>query len=161
MNIKGILLLGGRASAGRQKATCKMRAFECSLASNSSEQLHSGTYCNIIIRARKGASRFLSFTLPPKFETSGETDGREKRPDHCHHHYSCLDLISAERSHSSSVPRSEALLLNPVHWGITAGHEQEGIFLTQPCCCAAASWGGCCHGGICGRRGALSAVAST
>lgn len=47
MNIKGILLLGGRASAGRQKATCNMHVFECSLACNSSEQLHSGTNCNI------------------------------------------------------------------------------------------------------------------
>ncbi|KAK4815575.1 LOW QUALITY PROTEIN: hypothetical protein QYF61_004092 [Mycteria americana] len=98
----------------------------------------------------------------PRVETSGETGGKELCPDGCHDHYSYLDLVSAKRSSSPPcVPWSEALPLSPACQGPTAGHEQEGILLAQPCCCAATSRDGCCRSRICGRRGALSAVAGT
>lgn len=59
------------------------------------------------------------------------------------------------------VPRSEVLLLNPAHQGMTRGCGQEWILVTQPCCCAATSQDTCCRGRIRGRRGDLSAVVST
>lgn len=76
---------------------------------------------------------FLSFPLPPKCRASRETGGREMCQDGCHDNYTYLVWTAAKRSSSSHVLQTEAWPLNPACQGTTAGHEQGGILLTQPC----------------------------